>query len=77
MSTYLLAMNGDALFREGGGSYNSHEMILSSMPGMGLLISPSLRTYTANIGIWRGSIHMYASMFWVTLVVYFTFFGVG
>ena len=37
------------------------------MPGMDLLISPSFRTYTANIGIWRGSIPMYASMFWVTL----------
>ena len=54
-------------FGKGGGSRNSHEMRLSGMPGMGLLISPSLRTYTANIGIWRGSIPMYASMFWVTL----------
>ena len=54
-------------FGKGGGSRNSHEMIMSVMPGMGLLISPSLRTYTANIGIWRGSIPMYASMFWVTL----------
>ena len=55
-------------FGKGGGQYNSHEMRLSDMPGMGLLISPSLRTYTANIGIWRGSIPMYASIFWVTLV---------
>ena len=55
-------------FGKGGGSHNSHEMRLSGMPGMCLLISPSLRTYTANIGIWRGSIPMYASMFWVTLV---------
>ena len=54
-------------FGKGRGSRNSHEMRLSGMPGMGLLISPSLRTYTANIGIWRGSIPMYASMFWVTL----------
>ena len=54
-------------FGKGGGSRNSHEMILSGMPGMGLFTSPSLRTYTANIGIWRGSIPMYASMFWVTL----------
>ena len=53
-------------FGKGGGSCNSHEMRLSSMPGMGLLICPSIRTYTANIGIWRGSIPMYASMFWVT-----------
>ena len=46
---------------------NSHEMRLSGMSGMGLVIYPSLRTYTTNIGIWRGSIPMYASMFWVTL----------
>ena len=37
------------------------------MPGMGLVISPSLRTYTANVGILRGSIPMYPSMFLVTL----------
>ena len=37
------------------------------MPGMGLLISHSLQTYTANIGIWVGSIPVYASMFGVTL----------
>ena len=54
-------------FMKGGGSSNSHEMRLFGMLGMGILISPSLRTYTANIGIWRGSILMYASMFWVTL----------
>ena len=53
--------------RKGGGSCNSHEMRLSDMPGMGILISLSLQTYTANIGIWRGSISMYGSMFWVTL----------
>ena len=50
-----------------GGSRNSHEMRLSVMPGMGLFISPSLGTYTANIRIWRGLIPMYASIFWVTL----------
>ena len=54
-------------FRKGGGSRNSHEMRLSGMPGMVLLISPSHLTYTTNIGIWRDSIPMYASMFWVTL----------
>ena len=64
-------------FEKGGGSRNSHEKRLSDMPGMGLLISPSLRTYTANIGIWRGSIPMYASMFWVTLTGYFTSFRFG
>ena len=54
-------------FGKGGGSRNSHEMRLSGMPAMGLLISPSIRTYTANIGIWRGPIPMYTRMFWVTL----------
>ena len=54
-------------FGKGGGSRNSHEMRLSDMPGMGILISLSLQTYTANIGIWRGSIPINASMFWVTL----------
>ena len=53
-------------FSKGEGSHNSHEMRLSGMPGMGLLTSPSLRTYTTNIVIWRGSIPMYARMFWVT-----------
>ena len=52
---------------KGRSSCNSHVMRLSSMPGMDLIIFPSLRTYTANIGIWRGSIPMYASMYWVTL----------
>ena len=55
-------------FAKGGGSRNSHEMRLSGMTDMVLLISRSLRTYTANIGIWRGSISMYHSMFWVNLV---------
>ena len=54
-------------FGKGGVSRNSHEMRLYGMPGMDLLISPNLRTYTANIGIWQGSIPMYASMVWVTL----------
>ena len=54
-------------FGKGGGLHNSHEMRLSGMMGMSLLVSPSLLTYTANIGIWRGSIPMYASMYWVTL----------
>ena len=64
-------------FGKFGGSLNSHEMRLSGMPGMGLLISPSLRTYTANIGIWRDSIPMYASMFWVTLAGDSTTFHCG
>ena len=65
-------------FEKGGGLRNSHEMRLSGLPGMVVLISTSFRTYTANIGIWRGSIHMYASMFWVTLAGDSTFFfGVG
>ena len=60
-------MSDDAFLREGGGSRNSYEMRLSDMPVMGLFISPSLSTSTANIRIWRGSTPMYASMFWVTL----------
>ena len=32
-----------------GGSRNSHEMRLSGMPGMGLLISPSFQTFNENI----------------------------
>ena len=55
-------------FEKGRGSCNSHEMRLSGISGMGLLISPSLWTYTANRGIWRCSIPMYASMFWVISV---------
>ena len=54
-------------FGKGGGSRNSHEMRLSGMMGMGLLISPSLLNYTANIGILWGLIPMYSSVFWVTL----------
>ena len=53
-----LDMSGDASFEKGGGSRNSHEMRLSSIHGIGLLISPALRTYTANIGIWQGLIPM-------------------
>ena len=64
-------------FGKGGVSCNSYEMRLSGMSGMGLLISPSLRSYSDNIGIWRGSIPMYASMFWVTLAGDFTSFWCG
>ena len=42
MSTDRLAISGDAFFRKGEGSRNSHEMRLFGMPGIGLLISPSL-----------------------------------
>ena len=64
-------------FGKGGGLRNSHEMRLFGMAGMGILISPSLRAYTTNIGIWRGSIPMYASMFWVTLANDSTSFQCG
>ena len=64
-------------FGKGGGSRNSHEMRLCGMPGMGLLISPGFRTYIANIGIRRGSIPMYASMFSVTLAGDYTSFQCG
>ena len=64
-------------FRKGRGSRNSHEMRLSGMPGMGLLIYPSLQTYTANMGICWGLIPMYASIFWVTLDSDSTFFWCG
>ena len=64
-------------FGKGGGSGNSDEMRFSSMPGMGFLFYPSLRTYTANIGIWRGLFPMYASIFWVTLDGDSTFFRCG
>ena len=64
-------------FGKGGGSRNSHEMRLSNMLGMGLLISHSLQTYIAHIGIWGGSIPMYASMFWVTLAGNSTSFWCG
>ena len=65
-------------FTKDGGSHNSHEMRLSGMPGMGLLISLSLQTYTTNIRIWQGSIPMYANMFWVSSIGDFTYFyGVG
>ena len=67
----------DASLRNGGGSRNSNEMRMSGLSGMGLLITHSLGTYTANIGIWRGSIPMYASMFWVTLAGDSTYFRCG
>ena len=64
-------------FDKGGNSRNSHEMRVSGMSGIGLLISPSLPTYTTNIEICRGSIPMYSSMFWVTLAGDSTFFRCG
>ena len=74
--TYILAIISDVFFGKGGGSRNSHEMRLSGVLGIGLLISPSLR-YTANLGIWWGSIPMYASMFCVTLAGDSTSFQCG
>ena len=70
-------MSGMPCFGKGGSSRNSHDMRLYGMPGMGLLISLSTLTYTANIGILRGSIHIYASMFWVTLACDSTSFRCG
>ena len=64
-------------FEKGEGLHNSNEMRLSGMAGMGLLISPSLRNYTTNIGIRRGSTPMYASMFWFNLAGDPPFFSVG
>ena len=64
-------------FGKGGGSRNSHEIRLFSMPSIGLLISHILRTYTSNIGIWRGSIPMYSSMFLITLAGDSTSFRFG
>ena len=64
-------------FGKDRGSRKSHEMRLSGLPGMGLLISPSIQTYTDNIGIWRGSTPMYASTFCVTLTGDFTSFHCG
>ena len=64
-------------FKKEGGSRNSHEMRLSGMTSMGLFIYPSLQTYIANIGIRRGLISMYASMFWNTLADDSTFFRVA
>ena len=51
LSNDRLAMSSVPSFWKGEGSRNSHEMRLSGMPGMGLLISPSLQTCTANVGI--------------------------
>ena len=62
---------------KGGGSRNSHEMRLSGMLGICLLISPSLQTYTANIGIEQSSIIMCTSMFWSLWPVIPPLFGVG
>ena len=70
-------MSGDAFFSEGRGSRNSYEMRLSGLPGMGLFISHSLRTYTANIGISRGSIPCMLPCYWVTLASDSTSFRCG
>ena len=70
-------MSGDAFLGKGGVSRYSHDMRLSVLPAIGLLIFPSLPTYTSNISIWRGSISMYASIFWVTLVGDSTYFRCG
>ena len=64
-------------FGKRGGSLISHEMRPVGMLSISLIISPSLRTYTANIGIWQGSIPMYSSMFRVSWPVIPPFFGVG
>ena len=64
-------------FGKGGGSCNSYDMRLFGMSGIGLLISPCLRTYTSNIWILRDSIPMYTSMFWVTLAGDSTSFPCG
>ena len=64
-------------FEKGGGSHNSHEMRLSGILGMSLLISPSLQTYTGNIGISRGSIPMYLTCFGSLWPVIPQLFGVG
>ena len=72
-----LDIRSDASIRKDEGSRNSHEMRLSGMPGMSLLISLSVWTYAANIGIWRGSISMYASVFWVTFAGDSTYFWCG
>ena len=64
-------------FGKGGGSHNSHEMILSGMPGIGILICPSVQIDSSNIGIWRGSTPIYTSMFWVTLASDSTSFWYG
>ena len=62
---------------KGRGSRNSHDMRLSGMTRMGLLIYPSILTYTANIGILQGSIPMYTSLFRVTLAGDSTSFRYG
>ena len=64
-------------FGKDGGSRDTHEIRLSGMLGMSVLISPSLRTNTANIGIKQSSIPMYASMFWVSLAGDSTSFRCG
>ena len=60
-----------------GGSRNSYEMRLSGMPGTGILMSPSLRTYNVNIGIWRSSIPITLACFGSLCLVIPPIFGVG
>ena len=62
---------------KGEGSRNSHGMSLSVLSSMGPHTSLSIWTYTANIEIWRGSIPMYASMFWVTFAGDSTYYRCG
>ena len=64
-------------FGKGGGSRNSHEMRLSGMSGMGLLISPSLRTYTVNIGSGRVKFPCMLACFGSPWPVIPPLFGVG
>ena len=64
-------------FRKGRGSRNSYEMILCGISGMGLLISPSIQTYTTNIGMWWGSIPCTLACFESLWPVIPPMFGVG
>ena len=48
---YIAPLSMMPSIEKGGGSRKSHEMRLWGMLGMSLFISPSLQTYTANIGI--------------------------
>ena len=63
-------------FGKGRDSRKSHEIKLSGMTSISLLISPNHRTNNA-LGIRRGSIPMYAGMFWVTLAGDSTSFWCG
>ena len=64
-------------FGKGKGSRKSHDMRLSVLPGMALLISPSLRTYTDNIGIWWVQFPSIQACFGSILPVIPPLFGVG